>query len=239
MRSFFRRCRLDYINMRYIFYLPLLVTMVFAPFIVWTTMIRAWQPGEALLALKRAIEFIEILVPMPTIFWSVAIFDKYFRTGVKESMLIHSVNKSCVSQVIANLLLHGVASGFLYWVLYKFYPVAENVMGEWTKGMAQVFFLNALAYAATFVFRHNIYGFMVSFLYYMSYRFLGLTGFWAKFTVFCGGNLYGVDFGPQKVIRTGFTYGLVLLAIGYAANRIYTRKRGNLQTLIAKIKGVR
>ncbi len=220
--------------MRYLFFAPVVITLVIVPFMIWTTMITSWTTGNSLIVVRRMAGNIEMIVPLSSLFWNLAIYDKYFRSGLKENILLYGVGKTCILQSFVNLALFGVCLSVTYMTFYHYFPVVETILGEWYKTMTQAFFLNAVAYAGSFVLQHYLYGFIAAFSYYMGFMFFNLSG---KYSIFCGENLYKIDPLPMRAVNNALIYGTVLYVIGYAANRIYTRKKGGLQLLKAKIKG--
>jgi len=217
---FFTKMRLEYKNMRFVFWLPLLLAWIVVPVVGWFNYMSRWIGHDAL---YYTIDTIEQLVPLFSCGWTLVMLDKYLIGNIKYLILVYQKGKSCIFEILFNCIL--LISSMLptYILLYQLFPSYEIMLGEFLKCASQIVFLNGLVYMVSFFLRDNVYGFIAAVLYYSLFRILRLD--MPQYCIFAFSVLYFNNPAVIITVRNTCLAALVFFLLGYLAEKIYRQKR--------------
>ena len=213
---------LDFRNIRFHFWIPILSAWLFIPLTV--LLCEQISPTGNL---TDASGFIQMFHPFLSIWWIVFVFRQYVDGSGRE--ILHMYRKSQFLQCVFMQMLFLLVTGLPYFVLSFFYP---NTGLEFLRIGVESFCLSSSAYCILFVSRSSTAAILINLIYvaitwsskFDISRLIGNPENWiVKYDVLSYLNIFSVWKEVTAVPKSKFIVtlvaGLLLLAVGGWKNR--------------------
>ena len=220
MVLFLNRMRLEYKNMGFAFWFPLFLVWVVIPIVAWFNFMSRWIGSDALYYTAEAVE---MMFPLFSAAWTLLAVDKYIRSGTRNIIAVYRRGKAGILEILFNCCCLMLAAAVFYWYLSLYVSNTDILWGEWIRTSSQILFFNALVYAAAFLLKDSVYGFIAAAGYFVVFYMLNLD--FESLNIFSYAKIFHENAVVMARVRKTCIMAGILLLIGLMAEKLRSGKK--------------